>query len=111
MALKTLPHGRLQEWVAEEQGYFAAEGLDLTFLPEGDYGVPAEGRDEGGQLRSGAFETFGAGRGGANISCACHRATNAAGGQWAGRSSLRPTRWRRAPSWSRPSRRYAGPKT
>ena len=24
MTLKTLPHGRLQEWVAEEQGYFAA---------------------------------------------------------------------------------------
>ena len=41
MALKILPHGRLQEWVAEEQGYFAAEGLEYTFLPEGDYGVPA----------------------------------------------------------------------
>jgi hypothetical protein len=38
MALKILPHGRLQEWVAEEQGYFAAEGLEYTFLPEGDYG-------------------------------------------------------------------------
>ena len=24
MTLKILPHGRLQEWVAEEQGYFAA---------------------------------------------------------------------------------------
>jgi NitT/TauT family transport system substrate-binding protein len=41
MTLKILPHGRLQEWVAEEQGYFAAEGLEYTFLPEGDYGVPA----------------------------------------------------------------------
>jgi hypothetical protein len=46
MALKILPHGRLQDWVAEEQGYFAAEGLAYTFLPEGD---------------------------GAGISCACHR--------------------------------------
>jgi len=41
MPLKILPHGRLQEWVAEEQGYFSAEGLEYTFLPEGDYGVPA----------------------------------------------------------------------
>ena len=55
MALKILPHGRLQEWVAEEQGYFAAEGLDYTFLPEGDYGVPAEGRDEGGIIAWAGF--------------------------------------------------------
>jgi hypothetical protein len=26
MALKIMPHGRLQEWVAEEKGYFAALG-------------------------------------------------------------------------------------
>ncbi len=25
-------HGRLQEWVAEEKGYFAAAGLDYEFL-------------------------------------------------------------------------------
>ena len=79
MTLKILPHGRLQEWVAEEQGYFAAEGLEYTFLPEGDYGVPA------GQVSTGAFETFGAGRGGAGISCACHWATNTAAGQRVGR--------------------------
>jgi ABC-type nitrate/sulfonate/bicarbonate transport system substrate-binding protein len=79
MPLKILPHGRLQEWVAEEQGYFTAEGLEYTFLPEGDYGVPA------GQVSTGAFETFGAGRGGAGISCACHWATNTAAGQRAGR--------------------------
>jgi hypothetical protein len=81
MTLKILPHGRLQEWVAEEQGYFAAEGLEYTFLPEGDYGVPA------GQVSTGAFETFGAGRGGADISCACHWATNTAAAQRAGRPS------------------------
>jgi membrane-bound metal-dependent hydrolase YbcI (DUF457 family) len=85
MALKILPHGRLQEWVAEDQGYFAAEDLEYTFLPEGDYGVPADGRDDAGQIKAGAFETFGAGRGGADISCACHWATNAAAGQRAGR--------------------------
>jgi hypothetical protein len=41
MTLKILPHGRLQEWVAEERGYFTAEGLEYTFLPEGDYGIHA----------------------------------------------------------------------
>ena len=25
------PHFRLQEWVAEEKGYFRAEGLDYEF--------------------------------------------------------------------------------
>ena len=25
------PHGRLQEWVAEEKGYFRDEGLDYEF--------------------------------------------------------------------------------
>ncbi|MGH3319908.1 MAG: ABC transporter substrate-binding protein [Streptosporangiaceae bacterium] len=78
MAFKILPHGRLQEWIAEEQGYFAAEGLDYTFVPEGDYGMSSVSRDSSGQVRTGAYETFGAGRSGANISCACHWATNEA---------------------------------
>ena len=39
MALKIMPHGRLQEWVAEEKGYFTAEGLDYSFVISGDYGV------------------------------------------------------------------------
>ena len=26
-----MPHFRLHEWVAEEKGYFAAEGLDYEF--------------------------------------------------------------------------------
>src|SRR5690348_5912255 len=78
MTLKILPHGRLQEWVAEERGYFAAEGLEYTFLPEGDYGVHATRRDDGGEVKTGAFETFGAGRDGADVSCACHWATNVA---------------------------------
>ena len=25
------PHFRLQEWIAEEKGYFTAEGLDYEF--------------------------------------------------------------------------------
>jgi NitT/TauT family transport system substrate-binding protein len=85
MTFKILPHGRLQEWVAEEKGYFTAEGLDYSFLPEGDYGMHTPVRDDAGEIRSGAFETFEAGRDGANVSCACHWATSAAASERAGR--------------------------
>ena len=30
------PHFRLQEWVAEEKGYFALEGLDYQFQANWD---------------------------------------------------------------------------
>jgi NitT/TauT family transport system substrate-binding protein len=86
MTFKIMPHGRLQEWIAEEKGYFADEGLDYTFVPEGDYGITVEGRDDSGQIRTGAYETFGAGRSGANISCACHWATNEAAAAEMGRA-------------------------
>jgi NitT/TauT family transport system substrate-binding protein len=84
MALKIMPHGRLQEWVAEEKGYFTAEGLDYSFVISGDYGMSTPARDEAGEVRTGAFETFGAGRSGADVSCACHWATNAAAREGAG---------------------------
>jgi ABC-type nitrate/sulfonate/bicarbonate transport system substrate-binding protein len=84
MTLKILPHGRLQEWVAQERGYFTAEGLDYTFLHADDYGVHDVSRDAGGEIRTGAFETFGAGRDGADVSCACHWATGAAASLGAG---------------------------
>jgi NitT/TauT family transport system substrate-binding protein len=78
MALKIMPHGRLQEWVAEEKGYFTAEGLEYSFVISGDYGVGSVQRDGAGEIRTGAFETFGAGRDGADVSCACHWATSTA---------------------------------
>jgi NitT/TauT family transport system substrate-binding protein len=78
VALKIMPHGRLQEWVAEEKGYFTAEGLEYSFVVNGDYGMSGMQRDETGEIKTGAFETFGAGRSGADVSCACHWATNAA---------------------------------
>ena len=84
MTLKIMPHGRLQEWVAEEKGYFQDEGLEYSFIPESDYGIEVVQRDDGGEIRSGAFETFGAGRSGADISCACHWATSTAASQQAG---------------------------
>ena len=45
---------------------------------------PPRGRDDAGEIKTGAFETFGAGRSGADISCACHWATNAAAGERTG---------------------------
>jgi ABC-type nitrate/sulfonate/bicarbonate transport system substrate-binding protein len=84
MALKIMPHGRLQEWVAEEKGYFTAEGLEYSFIISGDYGMSSVRRDDAGEIRTGAFETFGAGRDGADVSCACHWATNAAAREGSG---------------------------
>src|ERR1700750_124724 len=70
MPLRIMPHGRLQEWVAEEKGLFAAEGLEYTFVTDsGDYGIHAVQRDDAGEVKTGAFETFGAGRDGADVSC------------------------------------------
>jgi len=84
MALKIMPHGRLQEWVAEEKGYFTAEGLDYSFVVTGDYGMSTAARDDAGEIKTGAFETFGAGRSGADVSCACHWATNTAAREGSG---------------------------
>src|SRR5579859_2234412 len=87
---KIQPHNRLQEWVAEEKGYFAAEGLDYTFHFVGSPDAVGVGRNyhlNGGsvqsteEVKSGAFETMEAGRT-CDISAACHWAVNmAASGQ------------------------------
>jgi NitT/TauT family transport system substrate-binding protein len=84
MAFRIMPHGRLHEWVAEQEGYFANEGLEYTFVQAGDYGIRVPERDAAGEIRTGAFETFQAGRDGANVSCACHWATNAAANEGSG---------------------------
>ena len=97
MPLKIMPHGRLQEWVAEEKGFFAAEGLDYTFvLNDSDYGIHTTRRDDAGQIKTGAFETFGAGRDGADVSCACHWATNVAAGERAGQLVAATRQWTEA---------------
>src|SRR5438105_13255332 len=71
-------HRRLQEWVAEEKGYFKAEGLDYEFViyvemhkTWGDV-KPAEG-----EVKYGALESFEDGRA-CEISAACHWAVNQA---------------------------------
>jgi ABC-type nitrate/sulfonate/bicarbonate transport system substrate-binding protein len=63
------PHFRLHEWVAEEKGYFAAEGLDYEFR-----GV---WRTHKTPDKSGAFQNIEKGLE-ANVSCACHWTVNVA---------------------------------
>src|SRR5512145_2536951 len=62
------PHFRLQEWVAEEKGYFKAEGLDYVFR---ELIQSTDGRIHDQGDRVGAFQSFEKGRA-ADVSCACH---------------------------------------
>jgi hypothetical protein len=68
------PHFRLQEWVAEEKGYFAAEGLDYEFREAID-SSSSSGHQLGNKV--GAYQTFEAGRA-CNVSGACHWTVNVA---------------------------------
>ena len=69
------PHFRLQEWVAEEKGYFRDEGLDYVFQ-ETVQSTDGAAHDTKGQ-KSGAYQTFEAGRT-SDVSCACHWTVNVA---------------------------------
>lgn len=81
------PHVRLQEWVAEENGFFVDEGLDyeldsqrfagssLTTSPADASVQPADHSPFA--ARSGAFENMAEGRS-CDVSAACHWAVNAA---------------------------------
>ena len=71
------PHFRLHEWVAEEKGYFRAEGLDYEFR-DGVRQTPRHAR-QGGRLTS-----FEKGRD-TNVSCACHWTVNVAASQGHGK--------------------------
>ena len=68
------PHFRLHEWVAEEKGYFAAEGLDYEFRETWD-SKDAKSHHQGDKV--GAYQSFEKGREG-NVSCACHWTVNVA---------------------------------
>jgi hypothetical protein len=68
------PHMRLQEWVAEEKGYFAAEELDYEFRDEL---ISAGGKRHDLGDKIGAYQTFEKGRT-SDISCACHWTVNVA---------------------------------
>jgi NitT/TauT family transport system substrate-binding protein len=78
------PHVRLQEWVAEDLGFFHEEGLDYEFDPDGFAGASTTtgssvqpGDVAPMAARSGAFEDMEAGRS-CDVSGACHWAVNAA---------------------------------
>src|SRR5262249_2524899 len=75
------PHFRLQEWVAEEKGYFRQEGLDYVFqeLIKSTAGAHHYQADREGGMRS--FER-GRSSGG---SCACHWTVGVAASKGNGR--------------------------
>ena len=69
------PHFRLQEWVAEEKGYFAAEGLDYEFRD--NYGPGDVAKKHATPNKVGAYQSLEQGRA-CDISGACHWTVNVA---------------------------------
>ena len=67
------PHFRLQEWVADEMGYFRDQGLDYEFR-ELIRSTEGQHHNKGGR---GAFQSIEQGRE-ADVSCACHWTVNVA---------------------------------
>jgi NitT/TauT family transport system substrate-binding protein len=114
MVFKIQPHNRLQEWVAEEKGYFEDEGLEYAFHVgdnvvrhyryQGNVGPNGDAPTGGGiqsteeapaEVKQGAFEAMEEGRA-CDISAACHWAVNmAASGQhgkmWGHAYSMTPS--------------------
>jgi len=76
------PHGRLQEMVAHELGFFTEAGLDYD-ISGGNIGERTKPVDAAGQLTeilSGAYQSYEQGQGNkgerSDISCACHWTVN-----------------------------------
>ena len=72
-------HGRLQEWIADEKGYFTQEGLDYELTQHALLSKMAVDKTTGKVENSsvpdnlnGAYQTYEKGRD-ASISCACTR--------------------------------------
>ena len=70
------PHFRLHEWVAEEKGYFKAEGLEYEFREVFKTHATPD--------KVGAMTSFEQGRE-TNVSCACHWTVNVAASQGRGK--------------------------
>jgi ABC-type nitrate/sulfonate/bicarbonate transport system substrate-binding protein len=91
-------HGRLQEWVAEEKGYFKNEGLDYEFLvkPIITWAAQTEKAESApANIQRGAFESIEDGRG-CDLSAACHWTVNMAasaghGKMWGHAYSVSPS--------------------
>jgi NitT/TauT family transport system substrate-binding protein len=92
------PHGRLQEWVAEEKGYFKDEGLDYEFTTDTGATVSQTFQtteEAPHEVLRGAFESMEAGRA-CDVSSACHWAVNMAssgehGQMWGHAYSVTPS--------------------
>jgi len=67
------PHFRLQEWVAEEKGYFRLEGLDYEFRD--NYGPDDAAKKHATPYKVGAFQSLEQGRA-CDVSGACHWTVN-----------------------------------
>jgi ABC-type nitrate/sulfonate/bicarbonate transport system substrate-binding protein len=91
-------HGRLQEWVAAEKGYFRAQGLDYEFVvkPIVTWSAQAKTLESApADIQRGAFESIEDGRG-CNLSAACHWTVNMAaaaghGKMWGQAYSVSPS--------------------
>jgi hypothetical protein len=91
-------HGRLQEWVAEEKGYFKEERLDYEFLVKPIITWAADVdtvESTPADIQRGAFESIEDGRG-CNLSSACHWTVNMAasaghGKMWGHAYSVSPS--------------------
>ncbi|HSR22033.1 MAG TPA: hypothetical protein VLW53_00670 [Candidatus Eisenbacteria bacterium] len=93
---RIMPHGRLQEWVADEKGYFRDEGLDYEFvhweLGRREHVPTAAGIPE--PVLGGALEDMQGGRT-CDVSSACHWCVNMAaasspGRMWGGAYTVTP---------------------
>ncbi|MGH2914734.1 MAG: ABC transporter substrate-binding protein [Solirubrobacteraceae bacterium] len=85
--LRIATHGRLQDWIAVQNGYFEKEGLDYELDVRAQENIQQEiVADGGGEIRTGAYELYRSGSGGKqHMSCACHWAVNQAASDSAGR--------------------------
>ena len=78
------PHGRLQEWIAHEKGYFTDAGLDYEFgqRPWSQAEKKIDNSGKLAEIKVGAYESYqeAGGHKGvkSDISCACHWAVNQA---------------------------------
>ncbi len=91
-------HGRLQDWIAVEKGFFDDEALayelDVRALENAAQDISADAPED---IRVGAYELYLSGGGGKkNMSCACHWAVNqaavdAAGRMWGHAYSVLPS--------------------
>lgn len=88
-------HGRLQEWVAEEKGYFADEGLHYEFIDNTLMNDLVAVREQVAEYRTGAYETMESGNA-CEVGSACHWAVNQAasashGRMWGHAYSVTPS--------------------